>query len=82
MSRGWLIFIWTVIGTVIGQLVGSALASQFAALSWLDVFLPLSISPTNINLGFVVITLGISLKLSIGGAFGLVISLWLALRNA
>jgi hypothetical protein len=82
VSRGWLVFMWTVIGTIIGQLVGSALATQFAAFRWLDLFLPLSVSPTSVNLGFVAITLGISLKLSIGGAIGLVLSLWLALRNA
>lgn len=82
MSRGWLVFIWTLIGTIIGQLVGHALASQFAAAAWLDKYLPLSITPTSIDLGFVVVTLGIVLKLSLGGAIGLVLSLWLALRNA
>lgn len=82
MSRGWLIFIWTLIGTVIGQLIGSALAAQFAAMRFLEHALPLSISPTNLNLGFLVLTLGIQLKLSIGGAIGMVVALWLAMRNA
>lgn len=82
MSRGWLVFMWTVIGTIVGQLVGSALASQFAAAAWLDKFLPLSVTPTSVDLGFVVVTLGIALKLSLGGAIGLVLSLWLALRNS
>ncbi|HLN61278.1 MAG TPA: DUF4321 domain-containing protein [Symbiobacteriaceae bacterium] len=81
MGRGWVIFMWTVIGTIVGQLAGAALASHFAALRWLDVFLPLSLSPTSLNLGFITITLGLALKLSIGGAIGLVLSLWLAIRN-
>lgn len=79
MSRGWLIFMWTLIGAVVGQLLGSALASQ---LPFLVHALNLGFDPTNVNLGFVIITLGIQLKLSIGGAIGLVLALWLALRNA
>jgi hypothetical protein len=82
VSRGWLIFLWTVIGTIVGQLVGQALAAQMPALRLLNNTLPLGFSPTNVNLGFAVITLGISLNLSIGGAIGLVLSLWLALRNS
>jgi hypothetical protein len=81
VGRGWLIFIWTLIGTIIGQLLGSAVAGQVAALGFLNETIPIGFSPTNINLGFVTLTLGIALKLSVGGAIGLVLSLWLALRN-
>ncbi|HYG57433.1 MAG TPA: DUF4321 domain-containing protein [Symbiobacteriaceae bacterium] len=80
MSR-WLIFMWAVIGAVVGQVVGAALASHFSALELLDRGLSLGFDPTNINLGFVILTLGIQVKLSIGGAIGLVLALWLALRN-
>lgn len=52
-----------------------------AALRFLNQSIPLGFSPTDINLGFVILTLGIAIKLSIGGAIGLVLSLWLALRN-
>jgi hypothetical protein len=82
VSRGWLVFMWTVIGAVVGQLVGAALAGQFQLVWWLDKSMPLGFSPTNINLGFIVFTVGIALKLSIGGAIGLTLALWLALRNA
>ena len=81
MSRGWLIFLWALIGTVIGQLLGATVAGQMAAFRFLNESIPLGFSPTNINLGFVILTLGIALKLSVGGAIGLVLSLWLALRN-
>lgn len=82
MSRGWLVFMWAVIGAVVGQLVGAALASQFSALALLNKALPMGFSPTEVDLSFIVVTLGITLKLSLGGAIGLVFALWLALRNA
>lgn len=81
MSRGWLIFMWAVIGGVVGQLIGSALASS-GQIAFMDKSIPLGFSPTDLNLSFVVLTLGIQLKLSIAGAVGLVVALWLALRNA
>lgn len=78
MGRGWLVFMWAVIGTVVGQLLGSALAPQ---LPLLDKAVTLGFDPTQVDLSFVLITLGMRLKLSIGGAVGLVLALWLALRN-
>lgn len=80
MNR-WLVFMWAVIGAVVGQIAGSALASHFAALAILNEGLSLGFSPTEVNLGFVILTLGIQVKLSIGGAIGLVVALWLALRH-
>lgn len=78
MSRGWLAFMWAVIGAVVGQLLSSALASQ---VPFLTHALDLGVNPTNLDLGFLVLTLGLTLKLTIGGAVGLVLALWLALRN-
>jgi hypothetical protein len=76
--RGWYIFMWALIGAVVGQLFGSALAPQVPIL---DHAMALSLDPTNLNLGFVVLTVGIQFKLSIGGAIGLVFALWLAMRR-
>lgn len=77
MSRGWLAFMWAVIGAVVGQLIGAALAEQ---VRFLNYHLPLGLGPATLDLSFLVITLGISIKLTIGGAIGLVLALWLALR--
>lgn len=79
MSRGWLAFMWAVIGAVVGQLLGSAFSPQ---LPLLNKFIELGFAPTQMDLAFMVITLGIQFKLSIGGAIGLVLALWLALRHA
>lgn len=78
MNRGWLAFMWAVIGAVVGQLVGAALAEQ---IRFLNYHLPLGFGPANLDLNFLVVTLGISIKLTIGGAIGLVLALWLSLRN-
>lgn len=78
MSRGWLAFMWAVIGAVVGQLVGAALAEQ---VRFLNYHLPLGLGPATLDLNFLVVTLGISIKLTIGGAIGLTLALWLALRN-
>lgn len=78
MSRGWLAFMWAVIGAVVGQLIGAALAEQ---IRFLNYHLPLSMGPATLDLSFLVISFGISIKLTIAGAIGLVLALWLALRN-
>lgn len=78
VSRGWLAFLWAVIGAVVGQLIGSALAEQ---IRFLNYHLPLGFGPAILDLNFLVVTLGIQIKLTIGGAIGLVLALWLALRH-
>ncbi|MFZ5817181.1 MAG: DUF4321 domain-containing protein [Bacillota bacterium] len=78
MSRGWLAFMWAVIGAVVGQLVGKALAEQ---IRFLDYALPLKMGPATLDLSFLVVNFGIQVNLSIAGAIGLVLALWLALRN-
>lgn len=78
MSRGWLAFMWALIGAVVGQLIGAALATQ---ISFLNYHLPLAMGPATLDLSFLVVSFGISIKLTIGGAIGLVLALWLALRN-
>lgn len=78
MSRGWLAFMWAVIGGVVGQLVGTALAGQMPLL---NTGLDLGFGPTQLDLAFLRVTLGVTVNLSIAGAAGLVLALWLALRS-
>lgn len=77
MSRGCLVVMWAIIGAIVGQLVGSAVHMQFPFFSQA---LRLGFSPTDLNFGFGVLTLGMSVNLSLGGMIGLVLALWLALR--
>lgn len=78
MSRGWLAFMWAVIGGVIGQLVGTVLAPK---LPFAGTYVPINLGPTELNLAFLVITFGFQLKLTLTGAAGAVLALWLSLRN-
>lgn len=69
---------WAVIGAVVGQLLGTAIAPQ---LPFMNTAIPLKLGPASLDLAFLAISFGIQLKLTIGGALGLVMALWLALRN-
>jgi len=79
LSRGWLAFMWAVIGGVVGQLLGSALAGQ---LPFLNTSIRPKLGPVELDLAFLHFSFGLELNLSIGGAIGLVLALWLALRKS
>jgi hypothetical protein len=78
VRRGWIVLLWAIIGAVIGQLIGVALADKVAILNQ---SINLGFSPFDLDLAFMVITLGLKIRLSIAGAIGLVAALWLALRS-
>lgn len=75
-SRGWLAFLWAVIGAVVGNLIGQALG--FAPLTK---SIPMGLKPGTLDLHVVAITFGLDVNLSLAGALGLVLALWLALRH-
>lgn len=79
MRRGWLVLLWATIGAVVGQLIGVALADKVAILNQ---SINLGFSPFELNLEFMTVTLGLMIRLSIAGAVGLVLALWLALRSS
>jgi hypothetical protein len=80
VSRGWIIFIWCVIGGVLGQALGYAFAHQVPFL--VKAPLDLGFDPFHLDLNFLVLTLGLKIKLTIAGAIGLAIALWLGLRTS
>lgn len=81
MGRGWLIVIWTTVGAIVGQLLGIVLAAQMPQLSILQTSLPLGVAPTQVDLGFMLLYLGVQFKLSLAGAAGMVVGLWISLRT-
>jgi hypothetical protein len=80
VSRGWIIFIWCVIGGVLGQALGYAFANQVPFL--VKAPSDLGFDPFRLDLSFLVLTLGFKIKLTIAGAIGLAVALWIALRSA
>lgn len=75
-TRGWLAFLWAVIGAVVGNLIGQALG--FAPL---NKSIPMGLKPGTLDLHVVAVTFGLDVNLSVAGAIGMVIALWLALRH-
>lgn len=78
VRRGWLVLLWAIIGAVVGQLIGVALADKVAILNQ---SINLGFSPFVLDLVFMSVTFGLMIRLSIAGAIGLVVALWLALRS-
>lgn len=76
-SRGWLAFLWAVIGAVVGHLIGQAVQVDVLTKS-----IPMGLKPVTLDLNVIAITFGLDLNLSVAGAVGLVLALWLALRHA
>lgn len=77
VRRGWIVLLWAIIGAVVGQLIGVALAAQVPLL---NKGIDLGFAPVALDLEFITITVGLLIKLTIAGAVGLVLALWLALR--
>jgi hypothetical protein len=77
VKRGWIVLLWAIIGAVVGQLIGLALADKVPLL---NESIKLGFESVKLDLAFVALTFGLWIKLSIAGAIGLVLALWLALR--
>ncbi len=68
--RGWVLFFLIVIGYILGNLIGQHSGIEF--LSYGGAF-GLT-SPVELNLGFLILTFGLSFNINIAGILGIVIA--------
>lgn len=69
----WALFLLLLSGIVLGGFLGT-LAQNFSALSWLNYGQSFGLdSPIVLNLGVLIITFGLSIKITIGSIIGLLI---------
>ncbi len=81
MARGsigknnWALLIMILAGVVLGGFIGK-LASRISALSWLNYGQSFGLDePVVLNLGILVLTFGLSIKITIAGIIGIVIAI-------
>lgn len=73
-KNGWVLLLLMLVGLVIGGMLGS-LAKDTSALSWLNYGQSFGLNaPIILDLGILVITFGLSIKITIAGIVGLIIS--------
>lgn len=74
-KNGWALFLLILSGIVLGGFIGM-LAGNIAALSWLGYGQTFGLdSPIVLNLGILVITFGLNIKITIASIIGVVISI-------
>ena len=79
MARGagknsWALFLLILAGVVLGSFIGH-LASGVSALSWLDFGKTFGLTdPIRLDLGVLLLTFGLSIKISIGSIIGIIIA--------
>ena len=73
-KNSWALFLLMLAGIVLGGFIGT-LTSGMSALSWLNYGQSFGLdSPIVLNLGILVITFGLNIKITIASILGLVIS--------
>lgn len=79
MARGagknnWALFLLILAGVVLGSFIGH-LASGVSALSWLDFGKTFGLTePLRLDLGVLILTFGLSIKITIGSIIGIIIA--------
>lgn len=74
-KNGWVLLLLMLAGVVLGGFVGN-IAQGITWLSWLNAGQSFGFdSPLTINLGILVITFGINIKITMGGIFGVAAAL-------
>lgn len=72
-KNGWILLLLMLAGVVLGGLVGT-LAEGVSALSWLNYGQSFGLdSPIVLNLGIMVITFGLNIKITIASIVGLIL---------
>lgn len=73
----WLVFFVALLGAILGNL----LADAIHGVPIIGAAAPMSFGPVPLNLYVLTLSLGISFKLTVLGIVGLVVALWLMLRD-
>ena len=73
-KNGWVLFLLMLAGIVLGSFVG-ALTEHIAGFSWLSYGQSFGLdSPIVLNLGIMVLTFGLTIKITIGSILGMMIA--------
>lgn len=73
-KNGWVLLVLMLVGLVLGGLIGS-LTQNVSALNWLNYGQSFGLdSPIVLDLGILVITFGLSIRITIAGIVGLILS--------
>jgi len=73
-KNGWVLVLLMLAGIVIGGLLGT-LTQNIAALSWLNYGQSFGLdSPIVLNLGVIVITFGLTIKITVSSILGLILA--------
>ena len=74
-KNGWTLLLLILAGVVLGGLVGS-LVSGVSGLDWLNYGQSFGLEePMVLTLGFLVLTFGLTIKITIAGIFGIVLAI-------
>lgn len=74
-KNGWTLFLLILAGIVLGGFAGS-LAAGVSGLDWLNYGQSFGLEePMVLTLGFLVLTLGLTIKITIAGIFGIVLAI-------
>lgn len=73
-KNSWVLFLLMLVGVVIGGMLGS-LTQNVSGLSWLNYGQTFGLdSPIVLNLGILIITFGLSIRITVAGIIGLILS--------
>lgn len=76
-SKG-ILFLLILCGIVLGGFIGNYLTKSFSSLSWLNYGQTFGFkNPVTLNLGIIIMTFGITIKISVAGILGVLIAIFI-----